>query len=65
MGDHEALAVALIELLDDPGRAEQLGLRGQQLCRETRSPELVDAIYLRPTGRRCSRTGRRPARTPA
>ena len=45
VGDHEALAAALIELLDDPGRAEQLGRRGQELCRATRSPELVDAIY--------------------
>jgi glycosyltransferase involved in cell wall biosynthesis len=45
VGDHEALAGALIELLNDPGRAEQLGRRGQELCRATRSPELVDAIY--------------------
>jgi glycosyltransferase involved in cell wall biosynthesis len=45
VGDHEALAVALIELLNDPGRAEQLGRRGQALCRATRSPELVDTIY--------------------
>jgi glycosyltransferase involved in cell wall biosynthesis len=45
VGDHEALAAALIELLDDPGRAERLGRRGQELCRATRSPELVGGLY--------------------
>jgi glycosyltransferase involved in cell wall biosynthesis len=45
VGDHDALAVALIELLDDPARAERLGRRGQELCRATRSPELVSEIY--------------------
>jgi glycosyltransferase involved in cell wall biosynthesis len=66
VGDHEALAVALIELLDDPGRAEQLGRRGQELCRETRSPELVDAIY-RQVYREAVQLARarRPSRTSA
>jgi glycosyltransferase involved in cell wall biosynthesis len=66
VGDHEALAVALIELLDDPGRAEQLGLRGQELCRATRSPELVDAIYgeVYEEALQLARA-RRPARVPA
>ncbi len=45
VGDHVALAGALVDLLDDPQRAEQLGRRGQEFCRATRSPGLVGAIY--------------------
>jgi glycosyltransferase involved in cell wall biosynthesis len=45
VGDHEALAAALIELLDDPGRADRLGWRGRELCCATRSPELVGVIF--------------------
>jgi glycosyltransferase involved in cell wall biosynthesis len=66
VGDHEALAVALIALLNDPERAERLGRRGQELCRATRSPELVDAIYAEVYREALELSGaRRPARVPA
>jgi hypothetical protein len=41
VGDHEALAGALIELLSDPERARSLAERGQEMCRERMSPEAI------------------------
>jgi glycosyltransferase involved in cell wall biosynthesis len=43
MEDHEALASALTQLLDDRGRAQALGAAGQDFCRERLSPEAVGA----------------------
>jgi glycosyltransferase involved in cell wall biosynthesis len=40
--DHQALAMALIELLADPERAQSLGSTGQVICREKMSPETID-----------------------
>jgi hypothetical protein len=41
--DHRALAVALVELLADPVRAQSLGAAGQSHCRKRMSPEVVGA----------------------
>jgi glycosyltransferase involved in cell wall biosynthesis len=43
VGDAESLATALIDLLERPERAAELGLEGQAYVRETRSVEVVDA----------------------
>jgi type III pantothenate kinase len=43
VGDHHALAGALIELLADRQRAQALGDAGQALCRRLMSPDAVDA----------------------
>jgi glycosyltransferase involved in cell wall biosynthesis len=44
--DHQALATALIDLLDDPKLAQSLGTAGQRHCQERMSPEVV-GIRLR------------------
>jgi glycosyltransferase involved in cell wall biosynthesis len=43
VGDAPALAAALRQYLTDPVRAEMIGKRGQELCIETRSPEIIGA----------------------
>jgi glycosyltransferase involved in cell wall biosynthesis len=43
IGDHRALAEALVELLADPARAQSLGAAGQRHCRERMSLEAVGA----------------------
>ena len=45
--DREALAAALIGLLEDPERAQSLGTAGQTLCRQRMSPEAVGARLRR------------------
>ena len=43
VGDHQALAAALVELLGDRDRAQGLGEAGQALCRRWMAPDVVDA----------------------
>jgi glycosyltransferase involved in cell wall biosynthesis len=43
VGDASALSDALSRLLSDPAAAQQIGSRGQTLCRETRSAAALDA----------------------
>lgn len=45
VGDHGALAEALIGYLGDPGRARVTGQRGQSVCREIRSPPVISRAY--------------------
>lgn len=56
VGDHRALAEALIALLADPERAQALGSAGRELCRKKMSPEAVGArlrqLYNLSTGQR-------------
>lgn len=65
VGDHERLATALIELLEDPDRAERLGRQGRELCRSQRSPELVATTFAglyREASQRAAASRRREAR---
>ncbi|HEY1449590.1 MAG TPA: hypothetical protein VGF47_01455, partial [Solirubrobacteraceae bacterium] len=39
--DHKALAGRLLELLADPGLAAEIGDRGRDFCKRTRSVEVV------------------------
>jgi glycosyltransferase involved in cell wall biosynthesis len=54
VGDHHALAAALIALLRDRDRAQALGDAGQALCRRWMTPDAVDArlrgLYEEVTG---------------
>ena len=43
VGDADALAGALISLLDDPNAARDLGLAGQNYCEEAQSIRVIDA----------------------
>jgi glycosyltransferase involved in cell wall biosynthesis len=43
VGDPSALAAALRRYLEDPTAALAIGLRGQEMCQRTRSPEVIDA----------------------
>ena len=43
VGDHEALADALTDFLTNPERAQSVGTRGQKLCSERMSLNVVDA----------------------
>lgn len=43
VGDHEALADALTDFLVDPERAQSVGMRGQKICSERMSLEVIDA----------------------
>jgi glycosyltransferase involved in cell wall biosynthesis len=40
--DEDALASAIVELLADAQRARDMGQAGQDLCRDTRSVEVID-----------------------
>lgn len=43
VGDHEALANMLVELLANPDRARELGERGREFCARTQSIEVIDS----------------------
>jgi len=45
VGDHVALADALIALLSNPTKAMVIGDRGRRFCRQTRSVDVLDARF--------------------
>ena len=63
-GDHEALAAALIELLENPQRAGSLAARGQELCRRRMDPQavavLLGRLYRQPDAVASPSTGADP-----
>ena len=60
VGDHVRLADALVTVLGDRDLAGRLGRRGQDFCRATRSPEIIDGVY-----RQVYRDARELALTPS
>jgi len=56
VGDAQALADALVELLADPAAAERVGRRGQRFCAEAQNVRVIDerirAVYARACGHR-------------